>query len=121
MKKGIDHMIDFSSGHIPDPRDTSFTEGLAKVQRAEALTRIKDLEAEAVAITEAACKRHNDWVACVLRAEVAEAELAALKEQYCDECERESECAVLAAAYEDFNDLGDGGRDFSCNRWKARP
>ena len=47
-------------------------------------------------------------------------ELAALKEQYCDECEHENYCAVLAAAYEEFNDLGDGGRDFSCNRWTER-
>ena len=50
-----------------------------------------------------------------------EAELAALKAQYCDECVCESDCATLAAAYEQWDDIGDGGRDFGCNRWEARP
>jgi len=42
-------MIDFVSGHIPDPRDTSFTEDLEKVQQPEVLLRkrIAELEREA--------------------------------------------------------------------------
>ena len=61
------------------------------------------------------------WELADAAIEELEAELAALKERYCDECERESQCSVLAAAYEDFNDLGEGGPDFACNRWEARP
>jgi len=49
-----------------------------------------------------------------------EKELGALLEQYCDDCAHENYCAVLAAAYEEFSDLGEGGKDFSCNRWKER-
>ena len=52
--------------------------------------------------------------------EEAAAELGKLKERYCTGCKNISYCGVLHAAYEEFNDLGSGGRDFACNRWAER-
>jgi len=129
-------MTDFKTGHIPDPRDTSFTEDVGKVKVNEgfhivhsiwcerANERIAELEAENEALVETQRRKVVLLLGDRERAEralkQAETELAALKEQYCDDCKNESYCAVLAAAYEEFNDLGDGGRDFACNRWTAR-
>jgi len=65
-------MTDFKTGHIPDPRDTSFTEDVKKVTEQtiwpedEMRQRIAELEAE-----NAGLRSHQ---ACTKRAEQAEAE-----------------------------------------------
>jgi hypothetical protein len=43
-----------------------------------------------------------------------------IREEFCSGCEREDVCSVLAAAYDEFDSILDGGPDFYCNRWVAR-
>ena len=106
-------MTDFKTGHIPDPRDTSFTEDVKKVTEQtiwpedEMRQRIAELEAE-----NAGLRSHQ---ACTKRAEQAEAELAALKGRRCETCR-------MAAACDQFiNFMGNAVRELDfCSEWAAR-